>query len=64
MKWAGEIRKVFVPNYENSIILSADYSQIELRVLAHIADDRNLIDAFKHHADIHTKLHLKFLKYL
>ncbi|MBE6064690.1 DNA polymerase I [Clostridium cochlearium] len=50
-----EIRKVFVPNYENSIILSADYSQIELRVLAHIADDRNLIDAFKHHADIHTK---------
>lgn len=50
-----KIRKVFVPNYENSIILSADYSQIELRVLAHIADDRNLIDAFKHHADIHTK---------
>ncbi|CDI50293.1 DNA polymerase I [Clostridium tetani] len=50
-----EIRKVFVPNYENSIILSADYSQIELRVLAHIADDENLINAFKHHADIHTK---------
>ncbi|QBD85505.1 DNA polymerase I [Clostridium tetani] len=50
-----EVRKVFVPNYENSIILSADYSQIELRVLAHIADDENLINAFKHHADIHTK---------
>ena len=50
-----EIRKVFVPNEENSIILSADYSQIELRVLAHIADDENLINAFKHHTDIHTK---------
>jgi DNA polymerase-1 len=50
-----EIRKVFVPNDENSIILSADYSQIELRVLAHIADDENLIDAFVEGADIHTK---------
>lgn len=50
-----EIRKVFVPNYENSLILSADYSQIELRVLAHISGDEKLIDAFKHHADIHTK---------
>ncbi|WP_034868983.1 DNA polymerase I [Clostridium lundense] len=50
-----EIRKVFVPNNNVSIILSADYSQIELRVLAHIAGDENLINAFKHHADIHTK---------
>ncbi|WPC42862.1 DNA polymerase I [Clostridium sp. JS66] len=50
-----EIRKVFVPEGENSIILSADYSQIELRVLAHIADDENLIDAFLNHSDIHTK---------
>ncbi|SQC02623.1 DNA polymerase I [Clostridium tetanomorphum] len=50
-----EIRKVFVSNNEDSIIVSADYSQIELRVLAHIAGDENLIDAFKHHADIHTK---------
>jgi DNA polymerase-1 len=50
-----EIRKVFVPNDENSIILSADYSQIELRVLAHIADDENLIEAFVEGADIHTK---------
>jgi DNA polymerase-1 len=50
-----EIRKVFVPNNEESIILSADYSQIELRVLAHIADDDNLIDAFVNHSDIHTK---------
>jgi DNA polymerase I len=50
-----EIRKVFVPNNEECVILSADYSQIELRVLAHIADDSNLIDAFVNHSDIHTK---------
>lgn len=50
-----EIRKVFVPENDECIILSADYSQIELRVLAHIADDENLISAFKHHSDIHTK---------
>lgn len=49
-----EIRKVFVPNNENCVILSADYSQIELRVLAHIAEDEKLIDAFKNHSDIHT----------
>jgi len=40
---------------ENDILVSCDYSQIELRVLAHIADDENMIDAFKHHSDIHTK---------
>ncbi|WP_461615653.1 DNA polymerase I [Clostridium sp. Marseille-QA1073] len=48
------IRKVFIPENENSIILSADYSQIELRVLAHISQDENLINAFKKHSDIHT----------
>lgn len=50
-----EIRKVFVPNNEDCIILSADYSQIELRVLAHIANDENMIDAFKNNHDIHTR---------
>ncbi|MBI6871644.1 DNA polymerase I [Clostridium aciditolerans] len=50
-----EIRKVFVPENDNCVILSADYSQIELRVLAHIANDENLIDAFVNHSDIHTK---------
>ncbi|PJI07149.1 MULTISPECIES: DNA polymerase I [Clostridium] len=50
-----EIRRVFVPENDECIILSADYSQIELRVLAHIADDENLISAFKNHSDIHTK---------
>ena len=42
--------KAFVPS-EDSVILSGDYSQIELRILAHIADDENMIDAFKHHSD-------------
>ncbi|HEX9025433.1 MAG TPA: DNA polymerase I [Clostridium sp.] len=50
-----EIRKVFIPMEENDILVSCDYSQIELRVLAHIADDENMIDAFKQHSDIHTK---------
>lgn len=50
-----EIRKVFIPMEETDTIVSCDYSQIELRVLAHIAGDENMIDAFKHHSDIHTK---------
>lgn len=50
-----EIRKVFIPFEKGDILVSGDYSQIELRVLAHIAGDENMIDAFKHHSDIHTK---------
>ncbi len=50
-----EIRKVFIPNTQDSVILSADYSQIELRVLAHISNDENMINAFNEHDDIHTK---------
>jgi DNA polymerase-1 len=50
-----EIRKVFIPNNEDSLILSADYSQIELRVLAHIASDSNLTEAFVQGIDVHTK---------
>eukprot|EP00831_Metopus_contortus_P026138 TRINITY_DN22317_c0_g1_i5.p3 TRINITY_DN22317_c0_g1~~TRINITY_DN22317_c0_g1_i5.p3 ORF type:complete len:142 (-),score=26.79 TRINITY_DN22317_c0_g1_i5:723-1148(-) len=50
-----EIRKVFIPFEKDDMLVSCDYSQIELRVLAHIADDKNMIDAFKHHSDIHTK---------
>ncbi|QSE76802.1 DNA polymerase I [Lactococcus taiwanensis] len=48
-----KIRKAFVPS-KNAILLSSDYSQIELRVLAHISGDEHLIDAFNHGADIHT----------
>lgn len=50
-----EIRKVFIPKEKGDILLSCDYSQIELRVLAHMSDDANMIDAFKHHSNIHTK---------
>ncbi|PRR83431.1 DNA polymerase I [Clostridium vincentii] len=50
-----EIRKVFIPKEKGDILLSCDYSQIELRVLAHIAEDENMINAFKEHSDIHTK---------
>ena len=50
-----EIRKVFITKEESDTLLSCDYSQIELRVLAHMADDKNMIDAFNNHSDIHTK---------
>ena len=48
------IRKAFLPS-SNSIIISSDYSQVELRILSHIAHIENLIEAFKNDKDIHTK---------
>ena len=48
------IRKAFIPE-ENSVLLSSDYSQIELRVFAHFSKVPNLIDAFKNDMDIHTQ---------
>ena len=48
------IRKAFVPSTKDAVLLSSDYSQIELRVLAHISGDEHLIAAFKEGADIHT----------
>ncbi len=49
------IRKVFVPKDEEYILVDADYSQIELRVLAHISNDKKLKEAFYSNEDIHTK---------
>jgi DNA polymerase I len=49
-----EIRKAFVPRDENYVLVSADYSQIELRVVAAISGDVNMCDAFKNGIDIHT----------
>ena len=49
-----KIRKAFLPENEDSVLLSSDYSQIELRVLAHISGDEHLISAFNEGADIHT----------
>ena len=48
-----EMRKMFVAENEDFVLVDADYSQIELRVLAHIADDENMINAFCSGADIH-----------
>lgn len=50
-----KIRQAFIPSEAGWVIFAADYSQIELRVLAHIARDEKLIDAFKNDMDIHTK---------
>ncbi|MBP2653498.1 MAG: polymerase [Firmicutes bacterium] len=48
------IRELFVPDQDFLYLMSADYSQIELRVLAHMAGDEILLDAFQHNKDIHT----------
>lgn len=50
-----QIRKAFLPE-EGHIIMTSDYSQIELRILAHISKCDALIDAFRHHEDLHTKV--------
>ncbi|UOY94273.1 DNA polymerase I [Ectobacillus sp. JY-23] len=50
-----KIRQAFVPSKPGWVIFAADYSQIELRVLAHIAGDEGLITAFRNDLDIHTK---------
>ena len=49
-----EIRKAFVPRDENHILLAADYSQIELRIIAHLSGDTVMQDAFRSGKDIHT----------
>ncbi|MDR1221880.1 MAG: DNA polymerase I [Tannerella sp.] len=49
-----EIRKAFIADNEDCLFFSADYSQIELRVMAHISEDKNMIDAFTAGADIHA----------
>jgi DNA polymerase-1 len=52
MELGRRIRKVFIPK-EGCLFMDADYSQIELRVLAHMSDDRQLIEAYKMEEDIH-----------
>ncbi|MDR3090854.1 MAG: DNA polymerase I [Clostridiales bacterium] len=48
-----ELRRAFIPSRPDSLLMSADYSQIELRVLAHMAGDPALADAFRNNMDIH-----------
>jgi len=50
-----KIRQAFIPSKEDWILFAADYSQIELRVLAHISGDGKLVEAFKQDKDIHTQ---------
>jgi DNA polymerase I len=49
-----EIRRAFVPSGGDFVLLSADYSQIELRIMAHMSKDENMLEAFRHNANIHT----------
>lgn len=49
-----KIRKLFIPSSPDYLFLDGDYSQIELRLLAHISGDETLINAFNHNIDIHT----------
>jgi DNA polymerase-1 len=54
LEMGREIRKVFVPGNDRFLLSDADYSQIELRVLAHISGDENMREAFRNNEDIHT----------
>ena len=49
-----EIRKAFVPSHPDGVIVSADYSQIELRIMAHLSCDTHLIEAFRKGQDVHA----------
>lgn len=49
-----KIRQAFKPQDPGHVLISADYSQVELRLLAHLADDKGLIEAFKKGLDVHT----------
>ena len=53
-EWGKKIREAFISGEEN-LLLSADYSQIELRILAHLSQDEGLVNAFREELDIHTR---------
>lgn len=57
-----EIRKVFIASAPDRVLVDADYSQIELRVLAALSNDESLIDAFKHQQDVHATTAAKVFK--
>lgn len=57
-----EIRRAFVPRDENYTLMAADYSQIELRIIASLAKDEHMIDAFTNHFDIHAATAAKIYK--
>ncbi len=53
-EWGRRIRETFIAD-DNNVLLSADYSQIELRILAHLSNDEGLIHAFRNDLDIHAR---------
>ncbi len=53
--FSSKIRELFLPDSEQNYIVAADYSQIELRVLADITKDAHMCDAFNHDEDIHAR---------
>lgn len=57
-----EIRKAFIPSHPGGYIVSADYSQIELRLMAHMSGDNGLVEAFNQNKDIHTATAAKVFK--
>ncbi len=57
-----EIRKAFIPSDEEHLFLSADYSQIELRIMAALSEDPQMLEAFAHDQDIHTLTAAKIFK--
>ncbi|MBR7167277.1 MAG: DNA polymerase I, partial [Bacteroidales bacterium] len=57
-----EMRKAFVPRNDEYVLMAADYSQIELRIIASLSGDKNMIEAFKSHYDIHAATAAKIYK--
>ncbi|HXW69519.1 MAG TPA: DNA polymerase I [Dissulfurispiraceae bacterium] len=53
-EWGTKIREIFIAD-EGQVLVSADYSQVELRILAHMSEDESLIEAFKNNIDIHAR---------
>ncbi len=56
------IREAFIPSDEDHLLLSCDYSQVELRLMAHLSEDESLIEAFRHGEDIHTATAARLFK--
>lgn len=57
-----EMRKAFVPRNNDYVLMAADYSQIELRIIASLSGDKNMIEAFRNHYDIHAATAAKIYK--
>ena len=57
----GDIKEMFISSFKNGVIIKCDYSQVELRLLAHYANDKRLIRAFKEGRDIHRETTAKCL---